>query len=77
MDAENQRYVDLAIGSALGFWRFRIQERNERSMSGDDKDIKVRCPKCNAVVHVGDKAKKAMIATCPNGHEVPLVKMIE
>lgn len=44
----------------------------------DDKDEEVvRCPKCNAKVHVDDQAKKAMVATCPNGHKVELVKMIE
>jgi DNA-directed RNA polymerase subunit RPC12/RpoP len=43
----------------------------------DDKDEIVRCPKCNAKVHVDEKAKKAMVATCPNGHRVELVKMIE
>jgi len=44
----------------------------------DDKDAEVvRCPKCNAKVHVDDQAKKAMVATCPNGHKVELVKMIE
>ncbi|HEY1957594.1 MAG TPA: hypothetical protein VGH28_18370 [Polyangiaceae bacterium] len=40
-------------------------------------DETVRCPKCNAKVHVDDQAKKAMVATCPNGHKVELVKMIE
>jgi len=37
----------------------------------------VRCPKCNAKVHVDDRAKKAMVATCPNGHRVELVKLVE
>lgn len=48
-------------------------------MTDKDKDELeiVRCPKCNAKVHVDEKAKKAMIATCPNGHEVELVRMIE
>jgi hypothetical protein len=45
----------------------------------DDRaeDATVRCPKCNAKVHVDAKAKAAMIATCPNGHRVELVKMID
>lgn len=38
---------------------------------------KVRCPKCNAEVAVDDKAQRAMFTTCPNGHRVELVKMIE
>jgi hypothetical protein len=48
-------------------------------MSDPEKDEPafVRCPKCNAKVRVDDKAQKAMRATCPNGHEVELVKMIE
>ncbi len=48
-------------------------------MTDEDKDELeiVRCPKCNAKVRVDEKAKKAMVATCPNGHEVELVKMIE
>jgi hypothetical protein len=45
---------------------------------GDKKDEPVvRCPKCNAKVHVDAKAQKAMSATCPNGHAVELVKLIE
>jgi DNA-directed RNA polymerase subunit RPC12/RpoP len=41
-----------------------------------DEAVVVRCPKCNAKVLVDDKAKTKMIATCPNGHEIPLVKMV-
>ncbi len=36
----------------------------------------VRCPKCNAVVTVDEKAERDHVATCPNGHRVELVKMI-
>jgi hypothetical protein len=43
----------------------------------EDEPETVRCPKCNAKVRVDDKAKKTHVATCPNGHEVELVKMIE
>jgi hypothetical protein len=45
----------------------------------DDKaeDATVRCPTCKAKVHVDAKAKAAMFATCPNGHRVELVKMID
>lgn len=46
-------------------------------MSNAKEAAKVRCPKCNAEVPVDDKAQKAMYATCPNGHRVELVKMIE
>jgi hypothetical protein len=45
----------------------------------DEKKEKptVRCPKCNAEVKVDDAARRAMFATCPNGHRVELVKMID
>jgi len=46
-------------------------------MPKDEDAEVVRCPKCGAKVHVDDKAKKAMVATCPNGHAVELVKMID
>ena len=36
----------------------------------------VKCPKCNAKVIVDEKAKSAMVATCPNGHKVELMKMV-
>jgi len=45
-------------------------------MTDDKNMVKVRCPKCNAEVHVDPKAKTAMVATCPNGHKVELVKMV-
>ena len=46
-------------------------------MPEDEEEESVRCPKCGAKVHVDDKAKKAMVATCPNGHQVELVKLVE
>ena len=46
-------------------------------MSDDKKTDVVRCPKCGAKVHVDDKAQKAMSTTCPNGHTIELVKLIE
>jgi uncharacterized Zn finger protein len=46
-------------------------------MGDKNEQPTVRCPKCGAVVHVDDKAKKAMVATCPKGHTVELVKMID
>ena len=41
-----------------------------------DETVTVRCPKCNAKVVVDDKARTAMVATCPNGHRIDLVKMV-
>ena len=38
--------------------------------------VTVRCPKCNADVRVDEKARASMIATCPNGHKIELVKAI-
>jgi hypothetical protein len=47
-------------------------------MPKDDADIvEVRCPKCSATVRVArEKAEREFKATCPNGHEVPLVKAL-
>jgi len=47
-------------------------------MSNDDEDIvEVRCPECNAKVRITRaKAERDYQATCPNGHEVPLVKAL-
>jgi len=46
-------------------------------MTDNKEETVVRCPKCGAKVHVDDKAQKAMSTTCPNGHTVELVKLIE
>jgi len=48
-----------------------------KPMSDKKEETVVRCPKCGAKVHVDDKALKAMSTTCPNGHTVELVKLIE
>jgi hypothetical protein len=47
-------------------------------MPKDDEDIvEVRCPDCNATVRIRrEKAEREFKATCPNGHEVPLVKAL-
>ena len=46
-------------------------------MTAEKEEKTVRCPKCGAKVHVDDKAQKAMSTTCPNGHTVELVKLID
>ena len=48
-----------------------------KPMSDKKEETVVHCPKCGAKVHVDDKAQKAMSTTCPNGHTVELVKLIE
>ncbi|MBX3213153.1 MAG: hypothetical protein KF850_14050 [Labilithrix sp.] len=47
-------------------------------MPKDDEDtVEVRCPECSAKVSVPrEKAERDFKATCPNGHEVPLVKAL-
>ncbi len=40
------------------------------------EEITVRCPKCGAEVKVDEKARQAMVATCPKGHKIELVKSI-
>ena len=40
-----------------------------------DDEIQVECPKCKAKVIISVKeADEKMKVTCPNGHEIPLVK---
>jgi hypothetical protein len=47
-------------------------------MPKDDEDvIEVRCPVCHQKVRVPrEKAERDFKATCPKGHEIPLVKAI-
>ena len=47
-------------------------------MPKDDEDIvEVRCPECGATIRVArEKAERDFKATCPKGHEVPLVKAL-
>jgi hypothetical protein len=42
----------------------------------DDKDeVVVTCPECKAKVTLSIKdAEEKMVARCPKGHEIPLVK---
>jgi len=46
-------------------------------MNDDKKKPTVRCPKCDAIVAIDAKAERDHVATCPNGHRVELVKMID
>ncbi len=46
-------------------------------MTDKAETAKVKCPTCGAEVVVDDKAQRAMFATCPKGHRVELVKIIE
>mgnify|MGYP001070989603 CR=1 FL=1 len=44
----------------------------------DEEDIvEVRCPTCNEKIRLSrEKAERDFRATCPNGHDVPLVKAL-
>ena len=43
----------------------------------DDEIVEVTCPDCNAKVRIRRKdAERDYRATCPNGHDVPLVKAL-
>lgn len=43
----------------------------------DEEIVEVRCPECNEKVRLTrEKAEREFTATCPNGHEVPLVKAL-
>lgn len=43
----------------------------------EDDVVEVRCPECNAKIRLSrEKAEREYKATCPNGHEVPLVKAL-
>jgi hypothetical protein len=45
--------------------------------SKDEEEIEVRCPECGKVVRVPlAEAERTNMATCPNGHEVPLAKAL-
>lgn len=44
----------------------------------EDDIVEVRCPECDAKVRVPrEKAERDFKATCPKGHEVPLVKALD
>jgi hypothetical protein len=43
----------------------------------DEQDIEVRCPTCKEKIRISrEKAERDFRAKCPNGHDVPLVKML-
>jgi uncharacterized protein (UPF0212 family) len=45
--------------------------------AGDEDVIEVRCPDCGATVRVARVvAERDMVAKCPKGHEVQLVKAL-
>ena len=44
----------------------------------DEITIEIRCPQCKKPIKIKKRdADREMIARCPDGHEVPLVKAIE
>jgi hypothetical protein len=45
---------------------------------GDDRDaMVVTCPECKAKVSIPVKdAEEKMVARCPKGHDIPLVKAL-
>jgi phage FluMu protein Com len=46
-------------------------------MSGKSDEIEITCPECKRVVKVSvSEAERKMKVTCPNGHEIPIVKAL-
>jgi len=44
-------------------------------MSAPEEEIEIVCPDCGAKIRMKKKdADRTMVAKCPKGHEVPLVK---
>jgi hypothetical protein len=43
----------------------------------DDEPIEIKCPKCGKTVRVPRRdVERSMSVRCPEGHDVPLVKML-
>ena len=56
--------------------------REPRAGRPDTEDenvtIEIRCPTCKVKIAIAKReADRTMVARCPNGHEIPLVKAIE
>lgn len=44
---------------------------------GKSVEIEITCPQCKRVVKISaNDAERKMKVTCPNGHEIPIVKAL-
>ena len=51
------------------------KDDRDDSATTDDDAVTVICPECKAKVSLSAKvAEQTMVARCPKGHEIPLVK---